>query len=254
MISIVDLTKSFYSGENAVLAVDGVSFSVAQGEVFGLLGENGAGKTTTLRMVLGLLQPSRGYTEVSGFRTSTAPDEVKRLIGFVSTSAGLYPWHTPREVLLYFAELYGVADELANSQLARLSQVFGLTDFLDRRCVNLSTGQKQRVNLARSLMHDPPVILMDEPTRGLDVMGSKDVFDFVASARQMGKAVIMCTHRLDEAERFCDRFGLIHRGKLLRLGTLAELRSATGCQTLTEIFLRELDDRGDQQREVLAHE
>lgn len=240
VISVVDLTKSFFTSEGTVLAVDRVAFAVSPGQVFGLLGENGAGKTTILRMLLGLLSPTDGYTEVGGFRTSDSPDEVKRFIGFVSSSAGLYPWHTPRELLFYFAELYGVPPELADGQIHKLTRQFGLESFLDRRCSFLSTGQKQRVNLARSLVHDPPVILMDEPTRGLDVMGSKEVFDYVQLARESGKAVILCTHRLDEAERFCDYFGLLHRGRLLRRGTLAELRLATGCQTLTEMFLREL--------------
>jgi ABC-2 type transport system ATP-binding protein/sodium transport system ATP-binding protein len=242
VISVIDLSKSFSSSEGSVLAVDRVSFAVPPSQVFGLLGENGAGKTTILRMILGLLVPSGGYTEVGGFRTSESPDEVKRYIGFVSSSAGLYPWHTPRELLLYFAELYGVPRDTARNQIGRLTKQFGLTPFLDRRCSFLSTGQKQRVNLARSLIHDPPIILMDEPTRGLDVMGSKEVFDYVALARESGKAVILCTHRLDEAERFCDCFGLLHRGRLLRRGTLSELRAATGCHSLTEMFLRELTE------------
>jgi len=237
MISAVELTKRFDHAGRDVLAVDGISFRVAKGEVYGLLGANGAGKTTTLRMILGLLEPTSGYAEVDGHRTSQSPDAVKRRIGFVSTSAGLYQWLTPRELLLFFADLYDVSPQQAEQNVAKLAALFGLGEFLDRRSATLSTGQKQRVNLARSLVHDPPVILLDEPTRGLDVLGSKVIFDYIAAARQAGKAVIVCTHRLDEAERMCDRFGLLNRGRLMHEGTLTELQQATAFATLTEMFL-----------------
>jgi ABC-2 type transport system ATP-binding protein/sodium transport system ATP-binding protein len=165
---------------------------------------------------------------------------VKSRIGLVSTSAGLYQWLSPREMLLFFADLYGTPPEVAQKNLQRLAALFGLHDYLDRRCANLSTGQKQRVNLARSLIHDPPVLLLDEPTRGLDVLGSKVIFDYISSARDAGKAVILSTHRLDEAQRFCDRFGLLHRGRMMHEGTLAELQAATGLTTITEMFLQGL--------------
>jgi ABC-2 type transport system ATP-binding protein/sodium transport system ATP-binding protein len=243
MISAVQLTKCFdHAGQNLV-AVDRVSFSVRAGEVYGLLGENGAGKTTTLRMILGLLEPTSGHAEVEGFRSTHAADEVKARIGLVSTSAGLYQWLSPREVLLFFADLYGVPTDRAQESLQRLAELFHLGEFLDRRCATLSTGQKQRVNLARSLIHDPPVLLLDEPTRGLDVLGSKVIFDYIAAAREAGKATIVSTHRLDEAERLCDRFGLLHRGKMMHEGTLAELQAATGLATLSEMFLRGLSRR-----------
>jgi sodium transport system ATP-binding protein len=240
MITVHELTKRFPNPGRDVLAVDRLTLAVPRGEVYGLLGENGAGKTTTLRMILGLLLPTSGYAEVDGFRSVESPDAVKARIGLVSTSAGLYQWLTPRELLLFFADLYGVPDDEAAKNLARLIELFSLQDFIDRRSSTLSTGQKQRVNLARALMHDPPVLLLDEPTRGLDVLGSKVIFDFIAAARNLGKAVIVSTHRLDEAERLCDRFGLLHKGKLMHEGTLTELRERTGCVTLTEMFLKGL--------------
>jgi sodium transport system ATP-binding protein len=243
MISAVELTKRFDHGGQDLVAVDRVSFSVRAGEVYGLLGENGAGKTTTLRMILGLLEPTSGHAEVEGFRSTQAPDEVKARIGLVSTSAGLYQWLSPREVLLFFADLYGVPLDRAHENLRKLAELFRLGEFLDRRCATLSTGQKQRVNLARSLIHDPPVLLLDEPTRGLDVLGSKVIFDYIAAAREAGKATIVSTHRLDEAERLCDRFGLLHRGRMMHEGTLAELQAATGLATLSEMFLRGLAHR-----------
>jgi ABC-2 type transport system ATP-binding protein/sodium transport system ATP-binding protein len=191
-------------------------------------------------MILGLVEPTSGFAEVDGFRTSESPDEVKSRIGMVSTSAGLYQWLTPRELLLFFADVYGLDDETAAKNVARFGELFDLTSFIDRRCATLSTGQKQRVNLARSMIHDPPVLLLDEPTRGLDVVGSKVIFDFIAQAKKQSKSVIVSTHRLDEAERFCDRFGLLHRGRLMHEGTLPELQAATGCASLTEMFLQSL--------------
>jgi ABC-2 type transport system ATP-binding protein/sodium transport system ATP-binding protein len=188
-------------------------------------------------MILGLLAPTSGHAEVDGFRSTEAADAVKARIGFVSTSGGLYQWLTPRELLLFFADLYDVALPQAEQNMVKVAEIFGLQEFLDRRCATLSTGQKQRVNLARSLIHDPPVILLDEPTRGLDVLGSKVIFDYIAAARDAGKAVIVCTHRLDEAERMCDRFGLLHRGRIMHEGTLAELRSRTGLTSLTDMLL-----------------
>jgi sodium transport system ATP-binding protein len=237
MISAEELTKRFEHAGHDVLAVDRVSFHVPHGQVYGLLGENGAGKTTTLRMILGLLKPTSGFAQVDGVRTSQSPDAVKSRVGFVSTSGGLNPWLTPRELLLFFADLYNVPTQRAEENVRRLADLFGLAEFLDRRSATLSTGQKQRVNLARSLIHEPPAILLDEPTRGLDVLGSKVIFDYVATARTAGKAVIVCTHRLDEAERMCDRFGLLHRGRIMHEGTLQELRHRTGLATLTDMFL-----------------
>ncbi len=237
MIAVEELTKSFPVPGGNFLAVDRVSFAVAEGEVYGLLGANGAGKTTTLRMILGLLEPTQGDARVDGFSVRTSPEEIKRRIGLVSATAGLYQWLTPRETILFFGDLYGLPPEVSKARLEVLIEQFGLGDFLDRRAGTLSTGQKQRVNLARALIHNPPMMLMDEPTRGLDVVGTQVIFDYIARLRNEGKAVVVCTHRLDEASRLCDRFGLLHRGQLRHQGTLAELLSATGTKTLTEIFL-----------------
>jgi ABC-2 type transport system ATP-binding protein/sodium transport system ATP-binding protein len=239
MIEVQQLTKRFplpRGGE--LVAVDRLSFSVPAGEVYGLLGPNGAGKTTTLRMLLGLLRPSDGYATIAGFRSNEFPDEVKRRVGLVSANTGLYQWLTAREMLLFFADLYGVPQDAARARLAQLSELLGLAEYLDRRCATLSTGQKQRVNLARALIHDPPVVLLDEPTLGLDVIGSQVINEYVAHLRDQGHAVIVCTHRLDEAERLCNRFGLMHKGQIVSEGTLGELRERIGCQTLVEMFIR----------------
>jgi ABC-2 type transport system ATP-binding protein/sodium transport system ATP-binding protein len=242
MIVVQDLTKRFpLAGGGELTAVDGVSFTVPPGEVYGLLGPNGAGKTTTIRMILGLLQPTSGAAMIDGHSSAVAPDEVKRRVGLVSASAGLYQWLTVREMLLYFADVYGVPTDVAEHELQRLSMMLGMGELLHRRCATLSTGQKQRVHLARALIHRPPVLLLDEPTIGLDVLGSQVIVEYINLLKREGKAAIVTTHRLDEAERLCDRFGLMHRGRIVREGTLDELRAATECSNLVEMFLKLAD-------------
>jgi ABC-2 type transport system ATP-binding protein/sodium transport system ATP-binding protein len=239
MIEVHELTKCFpLPGGRELVAVNRVSFSVAAGEVYGLLGPNGAGKTTTVRMILGLLRPTSGQAAIAGFRSSDFPNEVKRRVGLVSASAGLYQQLTVREMLLFFADLYAVPPGAARAELHRLSNLLGLTPFLSQRCATLSTGQRQRVNLARALIHRPPVMLLDEPTLGLDVLASQVVVEYIGHLRSEGKAVILTTHRLDEAERLCTRFGLLHQGRIVSEGTLPELRAATGCDGLVEMFLK----------------
>jgi ABC-2 type transport system ATP-binding protein/sodium transport system ATP-binding protein len=239
MIEVEHLTKRFpLPGGGSVLAVDDVSFAVRPGEVYGLLGPNGAGKTTTLRMLLGLLKPTRGQASIAGFGSLEFPDEVKRRVGYVSAGAGLYPGLSVREMLRFFADLYAVAPADAEDELGRLTRLLALGDILDRRCANLSTGQRQRVSLARALIHRPPVMLLDEPTLGLDVIGSQLVVEYIEHLRREGKAVILTTHHLDDAERLGTRFGLLHRGRLVIEGALAELRDRTGCTSLIDMFLK----------------
>lgn len=240
-IKVHEIRKEFITDREIVVAVDKLSFEVAPGEVYGLLGPNGAGKTTTLRMILGLLNPDSGYAEVDGFRTTADAFEVKRRIGFVSAAVGLYQWLTAREMLLFFADVYGVEPAQANENVDEIVEIFSLEKMIDQRCATLSTGQKQRVNLARALIHKPPVMLLDEPTLGLDIVGSKAVFDYIDLLRAQDKAIIVSTHRLDEAQRLCDRFGLIFEGRLREEGTLSELQRQTGKDSLVEMFLNILD-------------
>ncbi len=237
MIVASNLVKSFRWSGQIIQALRGISFSVPAGEVFGLLGPNGAGKTTTLRIIMGLVSPDSGYAEIDGVRTGPNSAAVRANIGMVSTNDGVYPWLTVREMLMYFADLYAVPSDLARERLERLVDQLRLAQFLDQRCCTLSTGQKQRVILARGLMHDPPVMLLDEPTRGLDVVGSQTVFEFIEQLKHLGKAVLLSTHRLDEAERVCDRFGLLHCGDLMYAGSLTEIRQATQHMHLTDMFL-----------------
>lgn len=237
MIAVANLTKQFQVRGQPLVAVNNLSFTVADGEVYGLLGPNGAGKTTTLRMVMGLLEPDSGYVEIRGVRTDQNLVSVRSQLGLISTNDGVYPWLTVREMLLYFADLYAVPLDTAATRLIELAELLDISRILDQRCSTLSTGQKQRVTLARGLMHDPPVMLLDEPTRGLDVVGSQTVFRFIDILKQRGKSVLLSTHRLDEAERVCDRFGLLHHGQFKYEGTLADLQSSTGKTHLTDIFV-----------------
>ncbi len=242
MIVLEALTKEFTTGATVLRAVDRVSLSVQAGEVYGLLGPNGAGKTTTLRMVLGLLTPTAGDVAVNGLVVSKAPDAVKRQIGLVSASAGLYQWLSPRETLVYFGDLYGLPAAQTLSRIETLADLLDLRRFLDQRCSTLSTGQKQRVTLARALIHDPPVMLLDEPTRGLDIIGTQVIFEYIAELRELGKAIILCTHRLDEAARVSNRMGLLHRGRLNHEGTLHQLQQKLECFTLHDMFLKLLQE------------
>ncbi len=232
------------------MAVDDLTFAVPQGEVYGLLGPNGAGKTTTLRMILGLLEPTTGHVSVDGFDVTVEPKAVKRRIGYASAGIGVYPWLTTREMLAFVADLYELDPEYASQRIAQLSDLLDFGRLLDRRCATLSTGEKQRINLARALIHEPPVMLMDEPTNGLDVLGSSTIFDYVSYLRSQDKAVIVCTHRLDEAERLCDRFGLLHRGRLYREGTIEQLLADSRRTNLTDLFLDMLAEQEPSRAET----
>jgi ABC-2 type transport system ATP-binding protein/sodium transport system ATP-binding protein len=240
MLEARALTKDFGQGEQTLRAVDHLSFEVRAGEVYGLLGANGAGKTTTLRMIMGLLPPTSGEVTVDGYQVTREPEEVKRRIGLVSASTGVYQWLTPREMLQYFGDVYSLPTETTARRIDELSRLLDFAKFLDRACGNLSTGQKQRINLARALLHDPPMMLLDEPTRGLDILGTQVIFEYIGLLKSQGKAVVLSTHRLDESERFADRFGLIDRGQLRFEGTLADLREQTGCEHLVEMFVKHL--------------
>lgn len=237
MLSVDQLTKTFSSAAGDTIAVDQLTFDVQPGEVYGLLGPNGAGKTTTLRMILGLVTPTSGSATVDGYSVADSPDEVKQRVGYASATTGVYPWLNARETLEFVGDLYQVEPDFVSQRIDELSKLLNFGHLLDQRCTTLSTGQRQRLNLARALLHDPPVMLMDEPTLGLDIVGSQIIFDYIAHLREMKKSVIVCTHRLDEAERLCDRFGLLHHGHKKMEGTLNELRQQTGHANLTDIFL-----------------
>jgi len=219
-------------------AVDGLSFQVAEGMIYGLLGPNGAGKTTTLRMLSGLMAPTSGCARLAGYDVATESSQVKRVLGFLTANTGLYQRLTARELLVYFARLNRMARPEAEARAARLIEWLGIQDFAGLKCGALSTGQKQRVNIARALIADPPILIMDEPTLGLDVLSNRIILEYIKREREGGKTIILSTHYLDEAESMCDKIGLLHEGKLVAEGDLAYLRDLTGEERLSNIFLK----------------
>jgi len=234
-VSVESLVKSF----GATAAVAGLSFTVAPGEIYGLLGPNGAGKTTTLRILAGILVPTTGSVRVAGIDVAQDPLSVRRRLGFLTNTTGLYPRLSGRELLGYFARLHGMSRDATAARIDALVAALALAPFFDRRCESLSTGERQRTSIARAVLHDPEVLILDEPTAGLDVLASRFLRDFVRAERDRGKAVLFSTHYLAEAELLCDRIGLLHRGRLLAEGTPAALRAAAGdAPSLEEAFLR----------------
>jgi sodium transport system ATP-binding protein len=243
VIAVENLVKVFEDPARGELrAVNGICFQVRPGEIYGLLGPNGAGKTTTLRMLATLLQPTSGRITLCGFDARTQGAEVRRHIGFLTATSGLYHRLTPEETLRYFGRLYGLDPQILHERVHHLIQMLAMEDFRNTYCRKLSTGQRQRTSIGRVLIHDPPVFILDEPTAGLDVLSNRLILRFLRESRSRGKAILFSTHYLEEAEALCDRFGLIHRGRLLAEGTLAELQKRTGHDRLTDIFLSLVDE------------
>lgn len=234
MIKVSGLTKKFRD----VTAVDAVSFNVGPGEVFGLLGPNGAGKTTTLRMLATLVEPTAGSATVNGLDVVADAARVRRSIGVVNGGMGLYDRLTGREVLRYFGRLYDMTDEQIAARTDELDRLLGLSGTLDRQTGGFSTGMKQKIVIARAVLHDPPVIFFDEATSGLDVMARRAVIDFVRDYPGDGRAVIYSTHVMSEVEELCDRIAIISQGALVAEGTVAELAERTGAGDLEGAFFR----------------
>lgn len=238
MIRVEGLAKVFPNPDGTEkTAVDHISFEVQRAEIYGLLGPNGAGKTTTLRMISGLLRPTAGRVWIDGQEVTDRPELVKRQIGYLTASTGLYVRLTPLEMLEYFATLYDIPRATARARIAELVDWLDMGTYIKLRCGALSTGQKQRVNIARALIADPPILVLDEPTLGLDVLSNRLMLDFIRTQADAGKAVLLSTHALDEIDRMCRRMGLIHNGRMIAEGELDKLKEQTGCERLSEVFL-----------------
>ncbi len=211
-------------GSNKVLR--GITFEACSGEIFGLLGPNGAGKTTTLRVICTLLAPDAGSVEVLGFDTRVSPQEVRRRVGVVTAEIGIYPRLSARENIAYFAELSGVLDGQVDRQVDAVIDRLDMGSFAKQRAESLSSGQKQKVAIARAIVHDPAVLMFDEPTSNLDVLASRDIREFMVESKDHGKCVIFSTHVLHDAERLCDRVTIIHEGRVVTSGTTADVRGS----------------------------
>ncbi|MFA5135669.1 MAG: ATP-binding cassette domain-containing protein [Patescibacteria group bacterium] len=249
LLEVRNLSKKFKGKEGDITAVDGLTFSVEAGQIFGLLGPNGAGKTTTIRVLATTLQATDGTAIIDGHDIIGEPEAVRATIGVLTTDIGLYDRFTGRENLEYYGMLYGLSGERLRRRIEELISLLRMEDFIDRKAGKYSTGMKQKVAIARSVVHDPKVIILDEPTSGLDVLASQTVIRFIKHAREAGKLVVLSTHQMHDAERLCDRVAIIHRGKLVTNSTVQELRERTGETNLEDIFLKLVN--GDREPETL---
>lgn len=207
------------------VAVDSLSFSAYKGEIFGLLGPNGAGKTTTLRMIASLIRPDQGDVLVDGFSVVKDPQMVRERIGFLTSELKLEDFFTPNYLFDFFSKLYGITPTTRNERKQKLFSRFGIEKFAEVKVANLSTGMKQKVSLAISLVHDPDIIIFDEPTNGLDVLTAKTVTDYLLELRNMGKSIILSTHIFSLVEKVCDRVGVVIDGRMAACDTLERIRN-----------------------------
>ncbi|MCF7920147.1 MAG: ATP-binding cassette domain-containing protein [Candidatus Cloacimonetes bacterium] len=238
MIEVIALNKSFEQKDGEALkAVCDLSFSAAAGEIVVLLGVNGAGKTTTMRMLSTVLKPSSGTATICGYELLQESALVRASLGFLSGDTGLYHRLTARELITYFGRLYDMKDSLIRQRITRFEEILNMGEFLDKRVENLSTGMKQKVSIARSIIHDPPVIIFDEATAGLDILTAKNIMNFIHSCRDEGKCVLFSTHIMREAERIADRIVMIHEGRLIREATWLQMQDETGKRDLDDIFI-----------------
>lgn len=239
MIEAHGLKKVFRDRKRGeIKAVDGVSFTCRPGQIYGLLGANGAGKTTTLRMLATLLKPTDGHALIGGFDSVRQSEDVRRCMGFLAASTAIYSRLTAREAVAYFGRLNGLDGQKVKERVKTLADVLEMHEFLDQRCDKLSTGMKQKVSIARTLVHDPSVVIFDEPTVGLDVLAARALIKFIRDYKNQGRTIIYSTHVMSEVEKLCDVVGIVHAGRMLAEGTLPELRTRFGETDMEEIFVK----------------
>lgn len=241
MIQIQEVTKQFKDKKKYVTALKHVSFEVKQGEVLGLLGENGAGKTTLLRTIATLLDPTTGQVLVGGFDTVKQSAEIQKKIGVLfGSETGLYDRFTARENLEYFAMLYGLGKHETKVRIDELSKMFGMRDYMDRKVGSFSKGMRQKVAIARTLVHNPQIILFDEPTTGLDITSSNVFRQLIHQLKREGKTIIFSSHIVEEVSILCDAVAMIHKGELVYHGSLEQLYEQESSRDLNYIFMSRL--------------
>lgn len=236
MIEVANL-KKYYGTDEEIKAVDDVSFTCPNGQITGLLGPNGAGKTTTLRMITGLIQPLAGTVLVDGRNAATEGQEVRRLLGIQADSNGVYPRMTPREQFKYYGRFYNLRGKKLAARVQAVIEELQMADIADRRAEGFSRGQRQKIVLGRALVHNPPNVIMDEPTNGLDVMAVRHTRDTIRAMKDQGRCVLFSTHYMDEAERLCDNIAIIVAGKIVAFGTPEQLMTQTGQDNLEDAFV-----------------
>lgn len=237
-VTAVDLCKSFVDDSRGVVrAVRNVSFHVDRGEVLGILGVNGAGKTTTLRMLATLIEPTSGTASVDGHDVKDDSKAARRSLGYLSSTTALYPRLTARETLRFFARMNGYPRDRLEERVEKVVAMMSIGSYADTRIERLSTGMKQKVSIGRAIVHDPPVLVFDEPAAGLDVLNAHEMLAMIESLRDCGHAVVFSTHVMSEAQRICSRIAVIHQGEILAEGTVPDLLGRTGAQTLEDAFV-----------------
>jgi len=243
MIEIESLCKTFRGGKQEVRAVWEAGLSVRPGRIYGLLGPNGAGKTTTLRIVATLLKPDRGSVRVAGHDVLAEPHAVRSRLGFLTGATALYDRLTPRETLRYFGRLQGLEEQRIDRGIGELAALLDMGAYLDQRVGKCSTGQKQKCSIARAILHEPEVIVLDEPTAGLDVIASRSVVEFIRRCADEGRTVLFSTHILPEAESLCSDLAFIHRGRIVESGSLEEIVERHATHDLNQVFLSVVGER-----------
>jgi sodium transport system ATP-binding protein len=244
MIHVRDLTKHYPDlRQGHVVALDGVSFDARPGQIFGLLGPNGAGKTTALRILSTMLRPTRGTATLNGFDVVTEPHMVRHQIGYVSANTAIYDRMTAWELVEHFGRLYGMQPDSLRDRMEQVFDRLQMNRIRDTLGGKMSTGMKQKVSIARAIVHDPPVLIFDEATSGLDVLVARSLLQTIAELREQGKCIIFSTHIMREAERLCDELAIIHNGSILAEGTLDELRARHGEEDLEELFFRLIEEK-----------
>lgn len=250
MIQVQQLTKTYEDLQRGrFVAVDGISFNVRKGEIFGLLGPNGAGKTTVLRMLSTVLEPTSGIATVAGYDVVRDSAEVRRHIGFVSNNTAIYDRMTAWEMVEYFGRLHGMRSVELKESLEQLFNKLRMNEFRHVPGAKMSTGMKQKVSIARAMIHDPPVLVFDEATLGLDVLVARNLLGVIRTLREAGKCLIFSTHIMSEVERLCDRIAIMYRGKILDSGTLEELRERHSEDDFEELFFGLLSQHEQELRE-----
>lgn len=251
MISVSKLTKTFNDLKRGnVPALNAVSFEVRPGEVFGLLGPNGAGKTTCLRILSTVLRSTGGTAIIAGYDVNKNPAQVRSRIGFMSNNTGVYDRMTAWEMVEYFGQLYDLEGEQLRERMNAVFATLQMNDFKDLLCAKMSTGMKQKVSIARTIIHDPPVMIFDEPTSGLDVLVARNVVDAIRKLRDAGKTIIYSTHIMSEVEKLCDRVGIIHKGSILAMGSRTELCDQHNEHDIEELFFKLVDQYDGLQASV----
>ncbi|MGB7062649.1 MAG: ATP-binding cassette domain-containing protein [Candidatus Zixiibacteriota bacterium] len=239
MIVTTGLTKIFHDKKRGeIRAVDSVNIQCRPGRVYGLLGLNGAGKTTLMRLLSTVLKPTSGSAEVAGFDILAEPEKVKEKIGFLSSDTGLYHRLTAEETVTYFGRLNGMDQGTLKRRVDEIFERFDMNEFRTRRVGKLSTGMKQKISIARTFVNDPDVLILDEPTIGLDVVTSRGIIESIRESKQADKCILFSTHVMWEAQKLCDDIAIIHKGKILEVGTLEQLRAKTGLDDLDDVFVK----------------